>query len=209
MSIAKDIIDGITCWTVVCFDNVHNHDLLSDKEVSFLPAYQNIDIVDQKRITLLARAGCSMGLIRRVLELEKEVDPGQLPFTENAIRNFVQSESSTNIQSDALELLKICNSLKDKDGDVQYDFTVDACQRLGHIIWKFGDSIRAYEIFGDVVVFDTTYRLNRYEMPLGVWIVVDNHGNSIFFGCVLLRNEKASSFSWALKVNTVVFSIFF
>ncbi|KAM3382704.1 hypothetical protein P3S68_008279 [Capsicum galapagoense] len=36
-------------------------------------------------------------------------------------------------------------------------------------------------------------------MPLRVWIGVDNHGNSIFFGCVLLQNEKASSFSWVLK----------
>jgi len=30
---------------------------------------------------------------------------------------------------------------------------------LEHIIWSFGDSIRAYEAFGDVVVFYTTYRI--------------------------------------------------
>lgn len=80
MSIAKDIIDGISRWTVVCFDNVHNHEILSDKEVRFLPAYRNIDIVDQKQITLLARAGCSTNLTRRVLESEKGVNPGQLPL---------------------------------------------------------------------------------------------------------------------------------
>ncbi|XP_059294829.1 protein FAR1-RELATED SEQUENCE 11-like [Lycium ferocissimum] len=199
MSIAKDMIDGIPRWVVVHFDNVHNHLLLNKKEVRFLPAYRNIDIIDQKQITLLAKAGCSMSLIRRVLELEKGVDVGQLPFTEKDIRNFLQSESSTNIEFDALELLKACKSLKDKDVDFQYDFTVDTCQRLEHIIWAFGDSIHAYELFGDVVVVDTTYRLNRYEMPLGVWIGVNNHVNSTFFGCVLLRNEKASSFSWALK----------
>ena len=68
-------------------------------------------------------------------------------------------------------------------------------------MWAFGDSIRAYESSGDVVVFDTTYRINRYDMPLGIWVGVDNHGNSIFFGCVLLKNEKISSFAWALKVN--------
>jgi hypothetical protein len=38
-------------------------------------------------------------------------------------------------------------------------------------------------------------------MPLGIWVGVDNHGNSIFFGCVLLRDEKIPSFTWALKVN--------
>jgi len=67
-------------------------------------------------------------------------------------------------------------------------------------MWAFGDSIRAYKSFGDVVVFDTTYRINRYDMPLGIWVGVDNHRNSIFFGCVLLKNGKISSFAWALKV---------
>lgn len=41
--------------------------------------------------------------------------------------------------------------------DFKYDFTVDKSNKLGHIIWAFGDSIRAYESFGDVVVFYTTY----------------------------------------------------
>ncbi|XP_075095448.1 protein FAR1-RELATED SEQUENCE 11-like [Nicotiana tabacum] len=139
MSIAKYIFDGITRWTVVYFDNVHNYELLSDKEVRFLPAYRNIDIVDQTRITLLAKA-----------------------------------ESSSNIESDALELLKICKSRKDKDVDFQYDFTVDGCQRVENVIWAFRDYIRAYEVFGDVVVFDTTYLLNRYEMPLGSFVLLMN-----------------------------------
>lgn len=51
--------------------------------------------------------------------------------------------------------------------------------------------------------------MNRYEMSLGVWIGVDNHGNFIFFGCVLLQNEKISSFSWTLKVNVVLSFIYF
>ncbi|XP_059310801.1 putative protein FAR1-RELATED SEQUENCE 10 [Lycium ferocissimum] len=151
MFIAKDMIDGIPHW------------------VRFLPAYRNIDIIDQKRITLLAKKSRLLtSLIRRVLELEKGVNVGQLPFTEKDIKNFLQSKSSTNTEYDALELLKVCKSLKDKDVDFQYDFTVDTCQRLEHIIWAFGDSIHAYELFGDVVVFYTTYQLNRYEMPPGV-----------------------------------------
>ncbi|XP_019420732.1 PREDICTED: protein FAR1-RELATED SEQUENCE 11-like [Lupinus angustifolius] len=41
-------------------------------------------------------------------------------------------------------------------------------------------------------------------MPLGLWVEVDNHGNSIFFDCVVLRNEKIPSFTWALKVGVAV-----
>jgi hypothetical protein len=57
--------------------------------------------------------------------------------------------------------------LKELDDAFQYDYTVDENKKLEHIIWAFGDSICGYEAFGDVVVFDTTYRINRYDMPLG------------------------------------------
>ena len=68
-------------------------------------------------------------------------------------------------------------------------------------MWAFGDSVWAYESFEDVVVFDTTCLINWYDMPLGLWIKIDKHGNSIFFGCVIFRDEKISSFTWALKVS--------
>ncbi|KAK2359019.1 protein FAR1-RELATED SEQUENCE [Trifolium repens] len=186
-------------WVVNYFNNHHNHELLDDKEVQFLPAYRNISIVDQNRIHLLSKAGCPVSLIMRVLELEKGINTGNLPFLEKDIRNFIQSHSGIGQENDASNVLKLCKSLKDMDDTFKYDFTIDENNKLEHIIWVFGDSIRAYEAFGDVVVFDTTYRINRYDMPLGIWVGVDNHGNSIFFGCVLLRDEKIPSFTWALK----------
>ncbi|CAJ2675023.1 unnamed protein product [Trifolium pratense] len=135
----------------------------------------------------------------RLLELEKGIDVGSLPFMDKDIRNFLQNQSGIDKQKDALDVLKLCKGLKELDDAFQYDYTIDENKKLEHIIWAFGDSIRAYESFGDVVVFDTTYRINRYDMPLGIWLGVDNHGNSVFFGCILLRNEKISSFTWALK----------
>lgn len=49
----------------------------------------------------------------------------------------------------------------------------------------FWNSIRAYDKFGDVVDFDTKYRINCYGMSLGVWVGINNHGNFTFFECVL------------------------
>ncbi|XP_019434789.1 PREDICTED: protein FAR1-RELATED SEQUENCE 11-like isoform X2 [Lupinus angustifolius] len=140
----------------------------------------------------------------RVLELEKGIEAGHLPYLEKDVRNFLQFQCSVGNENDASDVLKLCKSLKDIDDAFQYDFTMDDNNKLEHIIWVFGDSIRAYEAFGDVVVFDTTYRINRYDMPLGLWVGIDNHGNSIFFGCVLLRDEKIPSFRWALKVGVAV-----
>jgi len=201
MLIAIKTFGYVEKWVVTYFNNHHNHELLDEKEVQFLPAYRNIPTADQSRILLLSKVGCSISIIIRVLELEKKIVTGNLPFLDKDIRNFIQSQSCTGKENDASDVLKLCKYLKDIDDAFKYEFTIDESNKLEHIMWAFGDSIQAYESFGDVVVFDTTYRINRYDMPLGIWVGVDNHGNSIFFGYVLLKNEKISSFAWALKVN--------
>ncbi|KAF1863182.1 hypothetical protein Lal_00012492 [Lupinus albus] len=42
----------------------------------------------------------------------------------------------------------------------------------------------------------------------GNWVEFGSLPNSIFFGCVLLRNEKIPSFTWSLKVNSYDLNVF-
>ncbi|KAG4991350.1 hypothetical protein JHK87_024807 [Glycine soja] len=146
--------------------------LLDDKEVQYLPAYHDIPADDHNRILLLSKVCCLVSLIIKVLELEKGIDADNLSFLEKDIKNFIQSQHSIEEENEGTEVLKLCKSLKDKDDAFQYDFTLDENNKLEHIIWVFGDSIRAYEAFGDAVIFDTTYGINRYDMPHGLWIGV-------------------------------------
>ncbi|KAK1259777.1 putative protein FAR1-RELATED SEQUENCE 10 [Acorus gramineus] len=199
MIIKKDIKSGVPRWVVVQFSNEHNHKLLDNEEVRHLPAYRNISVADQERILILSKAGCTVSLIMRMLELEKGLKSGQLPFIERDLRNFLQSSRSVDRENDGTELLKICKVMKDKDMDFSYEYTMDENHKLEHIAWSYGDSIRAYSLFGDAVVFDTTCRLDSYDIHIGMWFGMDNHGNTTFFGCVLLRDEKTSSFQWALQ----------
>ncbi|KAJ4972179.1 hypothetical protein NE237_005278 [Protea cynaroides] len=75
-------------------------------------------------------------------------------------------------------------------------------QELKHISWSHATSVHTYALFGDVV-FDTTYKFNAYEMPVGIWIGVNNYGTTCFFGGFLLSDEQATSFEWVLKVKTL------
>ncbi|GAA0166043.1 hypothetical protein LIER_21291 [Lithospermum erythrorhizon] len=54
--------------------------------------------------------------------------------------------------------------------------------------------------FGDVVVFDTTYTINAYDMPFGIFIGMDYYGKTILFGCALLRDEMRVIFQWIMKL---------
>jgi hypothetical protein len=97
---------------------------------------------DQSRILLFSKAGCSVSLIIRVVELEKGVDAGNLPFLEKDIRNFIQSQSGICTECDASNVLKLCKNLKDMDDAFEYECSIDENNNLEHIIWAFGDSIR-------------------------------------------------------------------
>ncbi|KAL4192954.1 hypothetical protein AMTRI_Chr06g196910 [Amborella trichopoda] len=116
----------------------------------------------------------------------------ELPFIDKDICNFVCAMNNTNRDNDAHILLTKCKQMKDRGKRLKYDFTVREGNRLEHIVWSHGSCSRAYEIFGDVVVFETTYRSNGYSMPFGIWVGVNNHGDTCLFGCAFvgLMNGK-------------------
>ncbi|KAL8527637.1 hypothetical protein ACS0TY_005477 [Phlomoides rotata] len=199
MRISKSTELGVPEWLVTGFANHHNHELLEPNQVRFLPAYRTISESDKNRILMFAKTGISVQQMMRLLELEKCVEPGYLPFTEKDVRNLLQSFRKVDPEDESIDLLKMCRNIKDKDPNFKFEFTLDSNGRLENIAWSYASSIESYEFFGDAVVFDTTHRLAAFDMPLGIWVGMNNYGMPCFFGCVLLREENLRSFSWALK----------
>lgn len=204
MRIVKRADFDVPEWRVTGFSNVHNHELLKANEVQLLPAYCTMTADDKSRICMYAKAGMSVRQMLRLMELEKGIKLGCLPFSEIDVRNLLQSFRNVERDNDPIDLLKMCKEKKDKDPNFKYNYRIDSNNRLEHIAWSYASSIRLYEAFGDVVVFDTTHRLDAYDMLLGIWIGVDNHGTYCFFGCLLLRDENVQSFSWGLKVTDCI-----
>ncbi|XP_020588049.1 protein FAR1-RELATED SEQUENCE 11 isoform X2 [Phalaenopsis equestris] len=200
MRISRCTEMGLSEWHVTGFAINHNHELLEPNLVRFLPAYRTISDVDKNRILMFSKTGISVQQMMRLMELEKCVEPGYLPFTEKDVRNLIQSFRRVEQDDENLDLLRMCRNHKEKDPSFRYEFTTDVNGRLENISWSYASAVQSYEIFGDAVVFDTTHRLNAFDMPLGIWVGMNNYGIPCFFGCVLLREENVHAFSWALKV---------
>jgi zinc finger SWIM domain-containing protein 3 len=56
-----------------------------------------------------------------------------------------------------------------------------------------------YGPFGDVVVFDSTYRVNRYNLPFIPFVGVNHHRSTVVFGCGILSDETIPSYVWLLR----------
>ncbi|XP_021746804.1 uncharacterized protein LOC110712643 [Chenopodium quinoa] len=56
-----------------------------------------------------------------------------------------------------------------------------------------------YRIYGDVLVFDTTYRTNRYNLICAPFVSINNHWHNCMFACAFIGNKKTDSFVWLLE----------
>ncbi|RYR47046.1 hypothetical protein Ahy_A07g032957 [Arachis hypogaea] len=70
---------------------------------------------------------------------------------------------------------------------------------IKYAFWADTRSRTAYEYFGDVVSFDTTYNTNRYNLVLGSFMGVNHHGQSTLLRCALMKNDDIQSFKWLFE----------
>ncbi|XP_074315207.1 protein FAR1-RELATED SEQUENCE 11-like [Silene latifolia] len=186
-------------WHVTQFNSHHNHQLLSATQVRFLPSYRSISKEDEQQLMMYKNAGLSVRQIIRVMELQKNVKYGDLPFLKKDVHNFFSRKRQENLGNDAMDLLEICKSAKTENPNFQFDFTIDNENMLENIFWSPAHCFDLYQDYGDSTGFDTTYRVNLYDMIFGIFIGIDNHGRTILFGCALLRKESKATFCWLMK----------
>ncbi|XP_073223376.1 protein FAR1-RELATED SEQUENCE 8-like [Cicer arietinum] len=89
--------------------------------------------------------------------------------------------------------------MREQHLDFFYDIDLDDDFHARNMFWTDARSRTAYEYFGDVVTFDTTYLTNKYDMPFVVFVGVNHHGQSTLLGCGLLLGEYTYSFVWLFK----------
>ncbi|XP_074304419.1 protein FAR1-RELATED SEQUENCE 5-like [Silene latifolia] len=71
--------------------------------------------------------------------------------------------------------------------------------RLCHVFWRDSMMKEDYLLYHDVLIFDTTYRTNKYNLICGPLIGINNHWSNIMFGFAFISNEQDESFEWLFK----------
>ncbi|KAM0921419.1 hypothetical protein ACQ4PT_006869 [Festuca glaucescens] len=89
---------------------------------------------------------------------------------------------------------------KSEDKDFFYKIKLDGEDMVENLFWVDGAERRAYKTYHDFLSFDTTYLTNQYKMPCAPFIGINNHGQSVQFGCGFVRNELSGSFEWLFRM---------
>ncbi|KAJ1265478.1 hypothetical protein BS78_08G078900 [Paspalum vaginatum] len=174
-------------WFISTFVKQHNHELsATDAEKREWNSHKKID-----QSTRICKLHIIMGSMFGGMD--------NIPFTRRSLRSVCSQIATEQRADDIKKTLEIFRKLRSKDPGFIFNVDMDEDGQIKTLIWVDGRSRMNYSCFGDVVTFDTTYTTNLYKMPFGLFVGVNHHFQTTFFGGVLMRDEKAESFAWVFK----------
>jgi hypothetical protein len=183
-------------WCIINMDLTHNHQMVDESHRLFMSNERVIPEDVKQQIALLHRAGVNVPTIRAIL---KEKFGDQAIWVYSDIYNFIYKleGSLEKRELDSEEFVKILEQFKGDNAEFFYYADINEnTKRLERVIWMFPEQRMNYSRFSDVIVFDNTYKTNRFQMPFGIFTGVNNYGHSICFAGALMIDETEDNFVW-------------
>jgi hypothetical protein len=176
----------------------HNHDL-SPTKARYFRCNKNLGPYMKRRLELNDQAGINVSRNFRSLVVEAD-GYENLTFGERDCRNYIDKVRRLRLGTgDADAIQNYFVRMQKQNSQFYYVMDLDDESRLQNVFWADARSRAAYEYFGEVITFDTTYLTNKYDMPFAPFVGVNHHGQSILLGCALLSNENTQTFTWLFK----------
>ncbi|KAJ0975898.1 hypothetical protein J5N97_017863 [Dioscorea zingiberensis] len=100
---------------------------------------------------------------------------------------------------DAGATLEYLQKMQNDNPSFFYAVMADEDGIMTNFFWADAKSRMDFNYFGDVVCFDTTYKVNGCGRPLALFIGLNHHKQSIIFGSALLYDESCGSFKWLFE----------
>ncbi|XP_015619261.2 protein FAR1-RELATED SEQUENCE 5-like [Oryza sativa Japonica Group] len=197
LSIKLDKKRGI--WFVDNFIDDHNHPLTSHDETPFLRSHRKIKDFQKSEIHSLESIGIRKNVIMKVMKC-KYGGYDKVGFVKKDLYNYSSRYKRSRIlEGDASATLELMKKRRDKDPGFFYEYQVDDEGRLKNLFWCDAQSRMDYQSFGDVV-FDSTQRMNKYNMPFIPFVGLNHHRQTTIFACGIVSDECVESYTWFLQV---------
>ncbi|KAF5444893.1 hypothetical protein F2P56_033985 [Juglans regia] len=178
--------------------NIHNHGL-SPKKSRFFRYNREVSDAVKRVLDTNDMAGVRMNKSFGSLVVGTGGDEN-LPFLEKDCCNYIDNARHLRLGAGgAGALRKYFCRMQYKNPGFFALMDLDDEGRLKNVFWADPRSRAAYQYFGDVVTFDTTYLTNRYGMPFAPFVGVNHHGQSILLGAGLISSEDTEIFVWLFQ----------
>ncbi|KAL5773651.1 hypothetical protein ACOSP7_013290 [Xanthoceras sorbifolium] len=185
-------------YTVSIFVEGHSHALAAPQRVHLLRSHRKES--EGKKSVSRQLSAPNVSKHQEISMLEMQVGGIQTDgCTEKDICNCERDLHKELSGHDANMLCEHFLSEQEKNSGFSFAINRDDENRLTHCFWVDAVSRRAYQYFGDVVVFDTICNTNRYDMIFASMMGVNNHGQTTIFACSFLSDKSVDSFVWLFE----------
>ncbi|XP_024177242.2 protein FAR1-RELATED SEQUENCE 5 isoform X3 [Rosa chinensis] len=187
-------------FVVTKFEAEHTHDLVPESSSHVLRSQRTIEPSQGGLMNQMHFAGFKPSQIFSYLTVEAG-GPENLNFLQTDCNNFIQRRRAKFLKKgDAQCLLDYFKKKQMEDKSFFYAIRTNIDNEICGCFFCDGKSRSDYTIFGDVVVFDTTFKTNKYDMVCAPIVGVNHHGQTILFGCGLLDGETTEACKWFFDV---------
>ncbi|XP_020268731.1 protein FAR1-RELATED SEQUENCE 5-like [Asparagus officinalis] len=184
-------------WKVTKFIAEHVHALTSPDKVAHHYSHKQRHRSKTCRsfIDSLHEEGMKPSTINRVVNVFFKGEDDERVTTQQVI-DHIRTTRHNNIGTECLTIVRHFQDRRESDPDFYFAMEVDHLGIMRSVFWADGRARASYLSFGDVVVFDTTYKTNHLSLPFAPFTGVNHHRQSVLFGCALLADEQEGTFTW-------------
>jgi hypothetical protein len=188
-------------WKVIRLVSDHNHNLARPEERHLLRSARSLIAGRSTSVEAMFYAGY------QGQGTPPQIPAGSIIATNNAetskhdlLHGYgTMAKTSVVGTGDLQSLISHLKSRANKDGMFYWDVQLDRGGRMTNFFWRDGRSRIDYDCFGNVVVFDLTYRLNKQNLICAPFVGVNHHWQTTMYGCALLVDESMSTYVWLFK----------
>ncbi|XP_028126050.1 protein FAR1-RELATED SEQUENCE 5-like [Camellia sinensis] len=206
-------LDRISGKYIACdFVKHHNHDLVPQDCIHMLPSQRKISTTQAIEVELASQ---SVIPLRSAYELFGRESGGResLGFTKLDQKNYVRSKRQKDLEyEEAGSVLHYFRKKTVENPSFFYAVQLDCDEQISNVFWADAQMIMDYAQFGDVVTFDTTYKLNNEHRPFGSFVGFNHHRETVIFDqdaamakaiSIVMPNTNHRLCTWHLMQNAV------
>jgi len=186
-------------WFVKDFIDEHSHQLAPPDLACLLRSHRRIRDEQKADIAEMEISGIRKHQIMDILET-RYGGYDKVGFIARDIYNFCYRYNQGTIDAgDAKTMISHLGERQQRDPQFFFKYLVDVEGHLKGLFWSDSQSQIDYAAFGDVVIFDSTYRTNKYNMPFVPFVGVNHHRSTVVFGCGIISHETSEAYEWMLR----------
>ncbi|KAG5105775.1 hypothetical protein JHK82_042745 [Glycine max] len=145
-------------WVIKSFSNDHNHVMLSPKSVCYMRCHKKMSVVAQSLVEKFEEEGLLTGKVASIFNNSDSY------FSDRDCWNHIRNLRRKNLDLGDVEVVfNYCKRKQVENPNFFYEIQCDDDSRMVNFLWVDARSRVAYQKFGDVITFDTTYKTNKYN----------------------------------------------